>query len=379
MNILGIVTKSHDTGVALLKEGVPHFVLEEERFNREKHTMVFPSEALAAGFDGSFGVAFRDVDVITTPWDMKRLRWTIFNTVTGKMPQSLNLLWPSAHKTQSTSIVNLPMRLWLGLGTRYGFTGLPKIVQVGHHESHASVFFVSPFEDATILVMDGYGDESATTAWTGRGNKIERVWADGFFDSLGMLYTLVTEHLGFKVFEEGTVMALAACGGPTYRKQFQDLIHLKPEGRIEINRSYISYDTHGFNRPFKAKFYEMFGAPRRRGDPLTDRQRDIGFALQAVIEDAVLHMVRELSKRAPSRNLVLSGGVALNCVANGRILRDTDYEAVWVPPVASDSGASFGSTLYHHHHQKPNSFRATSLTDIGSGSQISRVVLASKP
>ena len=192
MNILGIVTKSHDTGVALLKEGVPHFVLEEERFNREKHTMGFPSEALAAGFDGSFGVAFRDVDVITTPWDMKRLRWTIFNTVTGKMPQSLNLLWPSAHKTQSTSIVNLPMRLWLGLGTRYGFTGLPKIVQVGHHESHASVFFVSPFEDATILVMDGYGDESATTAWTGRGNKIERVWADGFFDSLGMLYTLVT-------------------------------------------------------------------------------------------------------------------------------------------------------------------------------------------
>lgn len=349
MNILGIVTKSHDTGIALLKDGLPHFVLEEERFNREKHTMLFPSEALAAGFDGSFGVSFKDVDVITTPWDMYRLRRTLFGTVTGQLPQSLNLLWPSAHKTQSSAIVNLPLRLWLGLGKRYGFSKLPKIVQVGHHESHASVFFVSPFEEATVLVMDGYGDESATTAWNGRDNKLERIWADSFFDSLGMLYTLVTEFLGFKVFEEGTIMALAACGSPTYREQFKDLIHLLPGGRIEINRRYISYDTHGFNKPFKPIFYEKFGAPRRREEPLTDRHRDLAYGLQHVIEDAILHMVRELSKTAPSKNLVLSGGVALNCVANGKILSETDYKAVWVPPVASDSGAPLGSALYHQH------------------------------
>jgi carbamoyltransferase len=349
LNILGIVTKSHDTGIALLKDGQPHFVLEEERFNRQKHTMDFPSEALEAAFDGSYGVSFKDIDVITTPWDMARLRRTLFWQVAGKMPASLNLLWPSAHKVQSSSIVNLPFRLWAGLGKRYGFSRMPKIVQVGHHESHASVFFVSPYEDATVLVMDGYGDETATTAWDGRGNRIERLWADGFFDSLGMLYTLVTEYIGFKVFEEGTVMALAACGGPTYREKFRDLIRLEPGGRVRINPDYISYDTHGFNKPFKPVFYETFGPPRRRDEPVTDRHRDIAYGLQHVIEDAILHMVRELGKTAPSKNLVLSGGVALNCVANGKILSETDYQSVWVPPVASDSGAPLGSTLYHHH------------------------------
>ncbi len=349
MNILGIVTKVHDSGIALLKDGVPHFVMEEERFNREKHTMDFPGQALDAGFDGSFGVQFKDVDVITLPWDMKRLRRTLFNNITARLPDSLNLLRPIAHKTHSNAIVNLPLRLWLGLGSRYGFSGLPKITQVGHHESHASAFFVSPFEEATILVMDGYGDESATTAWTGRGNKIERIWADPFYDSIGMLYTLVTEHIGFKVFEEGTVMALAACGGPTYREAFKDVIKLLPGGRIAINPDYISYDTHGFLKPFKPKFYDAFGPARNPGDPVTDRQRDIAYGLQHVVEDAILHMARHLSKTAPSKNLVISGGVGLNCVANGKILAETDYESVWVPPIASDSGGPLGSALYHHH------------------------------
>jgi carbamoyltransferase len=349
LNILGIAAETHDTGIALLQDGTPLFVLEEERFNRQKHTMEFPGLALAAAFDGSFGVTFRDVDVITTPWHMQRLRRTMFNLVTGQLPHSLNLLWPSAHKVQSSGIVNLPFLLWLGLGRRYGFTGLPKIVQVGHHESHAAAFFVSPFDTATVLVMDGYGDETATTAWDGRGNRLARLWADGFFDSLGMLYTLVTEHLGFKVFEEGTVMALAACGGPTYREAFKDIIRLLPEGRVAIDRDYVSYDTYGFNKPFTAKFHEVFGPPRPRSAPLEDKHRDIAFGLQHAIEDAILHMVRELSKQAPSRNLVLSGGVALNCVANGKILSETDFESVWVPPIASDSGGPLGSALYHNH------------------------------
>ena len=349
MNILGIVTKVHDSGIALLKDGVPHFVMEEERFNREKHTMDFPFQALEAGFDGSFGVSFKDVDVITLPWHMGRLRRTLLGNVFGQMPDSLNLLRPMAHKTHSNAIVNLPMRLWLGLGSKYGFSGLPKITQVGHHESHASAFFVSPFEDATILVMDGYGDESATSAWSGRSNKIARVWADPFFDSIGMLYTMVTEHIGFKVFEEGTVMALAACGGPTYREAFKDIIKLLPEGRIAINNDYLSYNTHGFLKPFQQKFYDVFGPARSPSEPLTDRQRDIAYGLQHVVEDAIIHMARHLSKTQPSKNLVLSGGVALNCVANGKILADTDYEAVWVPPIASDSGGPLGSALYHQH------------------------------
>jgi len=349
LNILGIAAETHDTGIALVQNGVPLFVHEEERFNRQKHTIEFPGNALAAGFDGRYGLSFDDVDVVTTPWHMPRLRRTMYRQVTAKLPQSLNLLWPGAHKVQSSGIVNLPFLLWFGLGYRFGFGRVPKIVQVGHHESHASVFFVSPFETATVLVMDGYGDETATTAWHGHGNSLQRLWGDDFFDSLGMLYTLVSEHLGFKVFEEGTVMALAACGGPTYRAAFQDIVRLESGGRIAVNRDYISYDTHGFIKPFKTKFHEVFGPPRQRSDPLEDRHHDIAYALQHTIEDAILHMVRALAKRTTSRNLVLSGGVALNCVANAKILSDTDFEAVWVPPVASDSGGPLGSALFHNH------------------------------
>jgi carbamoyltransferase len=349
VNILGIVTKSHDTGIALLKDGQPQFIYEEERFNREKHTLLFPEQCLDAAFGPGAPYRFEDVDVITTPWDMTRLRPTLFGAVLGELPASLNLLWPSAHKTQASAIVNLPFRLKVGLGKRYGFGKVPPIVQVGHHESHASVFFVSPFEEATVLVMDGYGDETATSAHYGRGNTLTRTFADGFFDSLGMLYSLVTEHIGFKVFEEGTVMALAAMGRPAYTNQFKDIIKLLPEGRFTINRDYTSYQTHGFNKPFTRKFYDVFGPARKKGEDLTQHHFDIAYALQHSVEEAVLHVTRQLQKTHKTKNLVITGGVALNCVANARVLRETDYENVWVPPCASDTGAPLGSALYHHH------------------------------
>lgn len=348
VNILGIVTKSHDTGLALLENGQPAYVLEEERFNRQKHTLEFPVNCLQTIFsDGSR--TFDDIDVVTTPWDMDRLRPSFYNNVTGKLPSSLNLLRPAAHRVQASAIVNLPFRIWMGLGRRYGFRKVPKIVQVSHHNAHAAVFNVSPFDEAAVLVMDGYGDDTSTSGYIGQGTKIERVWQSHFFDSLGMLYTCVTEYLGFKVFEEGTVMALAACGGPTYVDRFRDLIQLLPDGQFRINRDYVSIDTHGLVRPFKWKFYEAFGPPRSRSEPLTDHHRDLAHALQVTIEEAILHIVRDMEKRQSSRNLVISGGVGLNCVANARILRDTKFERVWVPPCASDTGAPLGSALWHWH------------------------------
>ena len=168
-------------------------------------------------------------------------------------------------------------------------------------------------------------------------------------DSLGFLYMAVTAYLGFKPFTEGTVMALAGTGGPSYANKFRELVRLEPEGRFSINRDLISYNTHGVKKPFKEWFSEAFGPPRQANEPISDRHRDLAFALQSTIEAAVVHMARALSKRHPSRNLCLTGGVALNCVANARILRDTDYEAVWVPPCASNSGAPLGSALWHYH------------------------------
>ncbi len=356
MNVLGISTKTHDSGIALLSNGVPAFVYEEERFNREKHTLKFPNGALNAAVNGQ-GLDLRDVDVITAPWDMKRLRRSFFRSVMSKMPQSLNLLRPAAHRTQATGIVNQPGWIRVGLYKHFGFANLPEIVQVSHHDAHAAVFFVSPFEEATVLVMDGYGDDTATSANIGVANRVDRLWHDDFFDSLGMLYSCVTEHLGFEVFQEGIVMALAAYGGPTYASKFKELIPLKPEGRIAINRDYVSYDTYGLLKPFKDKFFEAFGPARHPSEPLTDHHHDLAYALQHTVEEAILHMVRELSRRHPSRNLVLAGGVALNCVANARVLRDTDYESVWVPPIASDSGVILGSTLYHYHHTLGNERR----------------------
>ncbi len=193
MNILGLVSKSHDTGLALVENGIPQYILEEERFNRQKHTLEFPEHCLDAVFGPNGKHRFEDVDVITTPWEMARLRPTFFNNVFGKVPASFNHLWPSAHRVQASAIVNLPLRLKLGLGKRYGYRNLPPIVQVSHHNAHAAVFNVSPFDEAAVLVMDGYGDDTSTSGYHGKGNKIDRLWQSHFFDSLGMLYTCVTE------------------------------------------------------------------------------------------------------------------------------------------------------------------------------------------
>jgi carbamoyltransferase len=361
LRILGIVTRTHDSGLALLSDGVPTLLLEEERFNHEKHTLRFPFLSLAAAFDGQ-GLDINDIDVITTPWEMKCFRQSAFSAVLGCLPDSLNLLRPSARSTQSTLIVNMPMGLWWGLKWKFGFNRtIPGIVQVRHHDAHAASFFISPFEEAAVLVTDGYGDETATSAYTGSGNRLQRLWQSDFFDSLGMLYTCVTKYLGFGHFEEGTVMALAATGCPTYAAKFRELIHLKSDGQFSINLDFVSYNTHGLIRPFKRIFTDTFGPPRRPDEPIADRHRDLAYALQSTVEATILHIVRALSRSCPSRDLCLSGGVALNCIANARILSDSDYKSIWVPPCASDSGAPLGSALWHYHQTlgHPRGFELT--------------------
>jgi carbamoyltransferase len=345
----------------LLSDGVPTLVLEEERFNHEKHTLRFPFLSLAGEFNGQ-GLDINDIDVITTPWEMKCFRQSAFSAVLGCLPDSLNLLRPSARSTQSTLIVNMPMGLWWGLKWKFGFNRtIPGIVQVRHHDAHAASFFISPFEEAAVLVTDGYGDETATSAYTGSGNRLQRLWQSDFFDSLGMLYTCVTKYLGFGRFEEGTVMALAATGCPTYAAKFRELIHLKSDGQFSINLDFVSYNTHGLIRPFKRIFTDTFGPPRRPDEPIADRHRDLAYALQSTVEATILHIVRALSRSCPSRDLCLSGGVALNCVANARILSDSDYKSIWVPPCASDSGAPLGSALWHYHQTlgHPRGFELT--------------------
>ncbi len=337
------------SGLALLKDGVPTLVLEEERFNREKHTRKFPFGSLSAAFnDQALGVG--DIDVITMPWEMKSLRRNVFWTMVGGLPASLNSVPPSARPYLPTLIVAMPMGLRWGLMWHFGVKKkVLQIVQVKHHDAHAAMFFTSPYDEAAVLVMDGHGDETAQSAYIGAGNRLQRLWHGEVFDSLGFLYKAGTAYLGFNTFEEGTVMALAGTGGPTYAKKFRELVHLKPDGRFSINKDLSSFHTHGLKKPFKERFTNVIGPPRQRNEPIDDRHRDLAFALQSTIEETMLHVVRSLSKRYPSRNLCLTGGVALNCLANARILRDSDYHSVWVPPCASNSGTPLGSALWHYH------------------------------
>jgi carbamoyltransferase len=349
VRILGIIADTHDSGLALLRDGLPEIVLEEERLNRIKHTHRFPLESLRCAFDEQ-GLDLGDVEAITTPWNVKRLRSTILAATLRRFPLSLNLLRQSSHPPQRDGIMVLNYRLKRNLIRHFGRINLPPIINVGHHDSHAAVFFVSPFEDATILVMDGYGDDASTSVYTGRGNRIERHWRTSFFNSLGMVYGFVTHYLGFRAFsDEGKVMALAAFGDDTYLQRFRDVVRLEPEGRYAVNMDYFDYDAYALLKPFKRKFIDTFGPPRARDEPIEQRHRDIARALQARTEEAILHIARALAAEFPSRNLVISGGVALNCVANARVAEETPFRSVWVPPTASDCGAPLGSALWHYH------------------------------
>ena len=348
MRILGLVTWTHDTGAALIENGDIVTVLEEERHDRKKHTLLFPRRSLQAMF-GTDGAGLAGIDVITTPWDERRLRRTFAWAVFRRFPASLNLVRTSANPAQDGAVVILTTLLRLGLKRYFPWQRLPKIVSVGHHESHAAMFFVSPFDDATVIVMDGFGDDSSTSVFTGNGNRLERQWQGEFFDSLGMVYTLITRHLGFEVFEEGTVMALAALGTDRLAGQMRNLITLTPDGQFSVNMSYFDFDRYGLIQPFTQKFEDAFGPPRERGAPLTDHHKDLAFALQALAEDVILHVAKAARQRYPSRNLVFAGGVALNCVANARLVAQSGFDRVWVPPCASDTGAPLGSALYHYH------------------------------
>ena len=349
VHILGIVRDTHDSGVALLSQGVPEFVVEEERLNRRKHTHRYPQQALAAVLDEA-GLSLKDIGAITTPWHVRRLWGSAAAALLKRFPGSLALLKQTSRPTQRDGLMMLNHRLKRSLRAQFPGQVLPPIYNVGHHDSHAASFFISPFEEATILVMDGYGDDASTSVYTGAGNRVERQWNSTLFNSMGILYTFVTQYLGFAGFsDEGKVMALAAFGDDSLVEPFRKVVALCPDGRYALDMSYFDFDAYGSLQPFRSKFFDEFGPPRSADKPIMKRHRDIARALQSTLEDVVLHIAQDCLRRFPSRNLVLSGGVALNCVANARVAGETSFKRVWVPPVASDSGAPLGSALWHWH------------------------------
>ncbi|MGV7229303.1 MAG: carbamoyltransferase family protein, partial [Nitrospirales bacterium] len=221
-----------------------------------------------------------------------------------------------------------------------------------HHESHAaSAFFPSPFQEAVVLCMDGVGEWATTSAWVGRDNKLTPLWEIPFPHSIGLLYSAFTYYTGFKVNSgEYKVMGLAPYGEPTYVKTIlENLVDVKPDGTFRLNMDYFAYCT-GL-RMTNEKFDKLFGAPPRKSESeLTQREMDLARSIQEVTEIVMLRLANSLQKETGIKNLCLSGGVALNCVGNGRVLREGPFEKLWIQPAAGDAGSALGAALNVHYH-----------------------------
>src|SRR5205823_7244330 len=229
-----------------------------------------------------------------------------------------------------------------------------KLLFTEHHLSHAaSAFFPSPFENAVVLTMDGVGEWATTSAAIGDGNKLEIFQEIHFPHSLGLLYSAATYYTGFKVNSgEYKVMGLAPYGVPKYAQLILDhLIDLKPDGSFRLDLSYFDYCT-GFTMT-NDRFARLFGQPVRSPDQLlTGFHMDMAASIQAVLDEAVLRMTRSLASKTGARNLCLAGGVALNCVANGKVLRDGKFDRIWIQPAAGDAGGAVGAALAAYHQFK---------------------------
>ena len=363
IRILGISAFYHDSAAALAEDGRIVAAAQEERFTRRKHDPQFPAQALAYCLHEA-GVGLAQVDLIAF-YDKPFLKFE-------RLLESYLAFAPRGFKSFSMAIpLWLREKLFLKdlLTRELARFGLDKktlpsrMVFCEHHLSHAaSAFFPSPFEQAVVLTMDGVGEWATTSVAIGTGNRLEVTKEIHFPHSLGLLYSAFTYYTGFKVNSgEYKVMGLAPYGEPKYAGLiYENLIDLKPDGTFRLNLDYFDYCT-GL-RMTNERFDALFGAPPR--DPeslLTQRDMDLAASIQAVTEEVVLRLTRSLARETGSRNLCLAGGVALNCVANGKVLRDGAFADIWIQPAAGDAGGAVGAALgaYHLHRGAPRTLAAS--------------------
>ena len=364
MNILGISAFYHDSAAALVRDGEIVAAAQEERFTRKKHDFSFPQHAIdyclaEGGITGEEldHVAFYDKPLLK----FERLLETYLANAPLGFRQFLKLM-PLWLKQK----LHLPREMDRGLGGR--FKG--RYVFPEHHESHAaSAFFPSPFDQAAILTADGVGEWTTASFGVGRGNKIELSHELRFPHSLGLLYSAFTYFTGFKVNSgEYKLMGLAPYGRPRFRDVIlEKLIDLKEDGSFRMDMSYFNY-CRGLTMTGR-KFERLFeGPPRRREGRLTQREMDIAASIQAVTEEIMLRMARHVAQVTGQRDLVLAGGVALNCVANGRILREGIFDNLWIQPASGDAGGALGAALFVWHQLLDNPREADGIHDRQHGS-----------
>jgi carbamoyltransferase len=356
MYILGISAFYHDSAAALVTDGRIVAAAQEERFTRNKHDAGFPANALRYCLEEA-GIGLDAVDHIVF-YDKPLRKF-------DRLLQTYLAFAPRGFRSFRTA-----MPLWLKeklFQKRLLHRQLAQLVPGGdwrrrllfaeHHQSHAaSAFFASPFEEAAVLTMDGVGEWATTSLALGRGNRLTMLKEIHFPHSLGLLYAAFTAYAGFRVNSgEYKVMGLAPYGTPRYAQTILDrLIDVKPDGSFRLDQSYFDYCTG--RSMTNERFAALFGGPPRAPEaPLRQRDMDLAASIQAVTEEIVLRLTRALAAETGMRNLCLAGGVALNCVANGKVLRDGHFERLWIQPAAGDAGGALGAALaaYHLYRGQP--------------------------
>lgn len=356
MKVLGVSAFYHDSAAALVVDGRVVAAAQEERFTRKKHDSAFPTNAIEYCL-GEGGLRLSDVDNVVF-YDKPFLKFE-------RLVETYLAFAPKGFRSFQMAIpIWLKEKLFqkslLGKKLREidaDFNAVERLLFTEHHLSHAaSAFFPSPFEEAVVLTLDGVGEWSTTSVGYGRGNTLAIDREIHFPHSLGLLYSAVTYYTGFKVNSgEYKVMGLAPYGEPRYAQKMLDhLIDVKDDGSFRLDQKYFDYCT-GLTMT-NQRFADLFGEPvRKPEDTLTQFHMDMAASVQEVIEVVMLKLTRSLQKEYQSHNLCLAGGVALNCVANGKILRDGKFRNIWIQPAAGDAGGALGAALaaYHMYGDNP--------------------------
>lgn len=340
MYILGISCFYHDSAAAILKDGQLIAAAHEERFTRKKHDFRFPVHAIKYCLSEA-GIAAKDLDYVgfyDKPFiKFERILYTYLATFPRSLPSFLKAvpLW-------------IKEKLWIPQIIKKELVYDGPVLFAEHHMSHAaSAFLVSPFDEAAILTIDGVGEWDTATYGVGRGNQIELWKSIKFPHSLGLLYSAFTYYLGFKVNSaEYKVMGLAPYGKPVYYDRIMsELIAIKDDGSFKLNMKYFAYD-YGLTMT-NGKFNEFFGAPPREPESKLEQfHKDVAASIQKVTDEIMVRMARRLFQETKLKNLCMAGGVALNCVANSKVLHETPFEHLFIQPAAGDAGGAVGIAYY---------------------------------
>ena len=347
--VLGISAFYHDSAAALLRDGEIVAAGQEERFTRKKGDAAFPAEAVAYCLREA-GIKVQDLSYVGF-YDKPLLKFErILETYLGVAPRGF-------HSFAMAAPVWLKDKLYLERQLRDGLKYDGPLLYAEHHESHAaSAFYPSPFESAAILTIDGVGEWATAAYGVGRGAELELLKEIHWPDSLGLLYSAFTYYTGFKVNSgEYKVMGLAPYGEPKYVDAiYRELIDLKEDGSFKLNQEYFNYLT-GLTMT-NGGFSRLFGGPPRVPESkLTQREMDLARSVQVVCEEIVLRMARTVHRETGLTDLCMAGGVALNCVANGRLLREGPFKRIWIQPAAGDAGGALGvaQLVWHRHARQP--------------------------